>query len=75
MPPTQNWPIAHALSHMPQWLLSLFVLTHSVPHIVENIEQAHVPPVQVPPKPHVLPQAPQFLASVSVFVQKNPQSI
>jgi hypothetical protein len=49
-------PGSQALSQLPQWLASLFVSTHAVPHFIA-LPPWQQPSMQVVPLGHSLPQA------------------
>ncbi len=80
LPHTQAllWHVAwsgHALSHPPQWLELLVVLTQVSPQSVVKpvVGQRQVPLWQVRPPVQAWPQPPQLAASVFVLTQAAPQ--
>ena len=69
-------PPAQTLPHAPQFELSVFVLTHALPHWVWPGAQldTHAAFEHTCPLPHLMPQPPQFAASLVVSMQTPLQS-
>lgn len=71
-----TFPEPHALPHAPQWSLSVWVFTHSLPHKSSPVPQpgAQAPPTHAMLPPvgaggHALPHAPQWALSLEVLTQ------
>ena len=65
-------PEGQTRPHMPQWLVSLAVLTQRPAHTVWPAGQAQVPATHDWPVAQTLPQEPQLLTSVAA-TQRPPQ--
>jgi hypothetical protein len=77
LPPEQTCPAAHFVPHVPQFRLSLPVLTHFPPQVVCPVPQvtAQTPPAQLCPAGQTRPQAPQWLLEVRRSWQLDPQRV
>jgi hypothetical protein len=62
-------PMAQAVPHAPQLVMSLVRFAHRAPHSELPAAQSQVPPAQTAPAGQALPQAPQFAGSFSGSMQ------
>jgi len=73
--PFMHFPPSQLIPHMPQFLLSFFVSTHLLLHMICAPGHVHVLAWQIWPCGHALPQPPQFAGSTRGFTHTLLQRI
>jgi hypothetical protein len=75
-PRLHTWPAGHAVSHAPQWVTSVWSVTHCPPHTdcVTGHCTWQPPATHTMPAPHAAPHDPQCAGSTASVVHRPPHA-